>query len=110
MKVSMNLLNFVLTDATETSVPHTTRLDACSEVSDGGTASDGGWEEGGGWVTLRLLRPRFGVPPEVLLGASEGAGVPTWVPPGVMLTWRRVFSDWISALKENRSVIPLPIL
>ena len=96
MNVSMNLLNFALTDATETSVPHTTRLDACSDVSDGGTASDGGWEEGGGggWVTLRLLRPlRLGVPPEVLLGASEGAGVPTWVPPGVMLTWRRVFSD-----------------
>ena len=102
MKVSMNRLNFARTDATETSVPHTTRLDACSELSEGGTASDGGWEEGGGWEAPRPLRPlRLGVPPEVLLGASDGAGVPIWVPPGVMLTWRRVFSDWMSALEHN---------
>ena len=40
--------------------------------------------------------------PEALLGASEGAGVPACcVPPGVMLTCRRVFSDWMSALEHN---------
>ena len=83
-----------------------TSAHTCSEDSDGGTASDGGWDEGGpGCVPLRLLRPprRFGVPPEALLGASDGAGVPTCVPPGVMLTWRSVFSDWISALRMGLS-------